>query len=183
MYHRFTDRARMVVVKFANHEAERFNHDFVGKEHLLLGLLKEGRGVGCNVLTQFGLSLRMVREDVEKSVTPGSEMVTIGKLPQTPRARNVFKHANDEARFLNHNYIGTEHLLLGLLREPEGTAAQVLVNFNLKIDEVRQSMLRVLGQGTEAELPRPKAVPRARRLGAGLRRIFQNWNSGSGVSG
>ena len=117
MFERFTDRARKVMA-LANQEAQRFNHEYIGTEHILLGLVKEGSGVGANVLKNLDVDLRKVRLEVEKLVKSGPDMVTMGKLPQTPRAKKVIEYAIEEARNLNHNYVGTEHLLLGLLRGP-----------------------------------------------------------------
>ena len=150
MFERFTDRARKVMA-LANQEAQRFNHEYIGTEHILLGLVKEGSGVGANVLKNLGVDLRKVRLEVEKLVKSGPDMVTMGKLPQTPRAKKVIEYAIEEARNLNHNYVGTEHLLLGLLREHEGVAAQVLMNLGLKLEEVREEVLNLLGAGTESE--------------------------------
>ncbi len=135
----------------ANQEAQRFNHEYIGTEHILLGLVKEGSGVGANVLKNLDVDLRKVRLEVEKLVKSGPDMVTMGKLPQTPRAKKVIEYAIEEARNLNHNYVGTEHLLLGLLREHEGVAAQVLMNLNLKLEEVREEVLNLLGAGVEPE--------------------------------
>src|SRR5882762_9956763 len=151
MYERFTDRARKVM-QLANQEAQRFNHEYIGTEHILLGLVKEGSGVAANVLKNLDIDLRKIRLEVEKIVQggQGSEMVTMGKLPQTPRAKKVIEYSIEEARNLNHNYVGTEHLLLGLLREQEGVAAQVLMNLNLKLDEVREEVLNLLGHGMDA---------------------------------
>ena len=150
MFERFTDRARKVMA-LANQEAQRFNHEYIGTEHVLLGLVKEGSGVGANVLKNIDVDLRKVRLEVEKLVKSGPDMVTMGRLPQTPRAKKVIEYAIEEARNLNHNYVGTEHLLLGLLREQDGVAAQVLMNLNLKLDEVREEVLNLLGAGAEAE--------------------------------
>ncbi len=150
MFERFTDRARKVMA-LANQEAQRFNHEYIGTEHILLGLVKEGSGVGANVLKNLDVDLRRVRLEVEKLVKPGPEMVTMGKLPQTPRAKKVIEYAIEEARNLNHNYVGTEHLLLGLLREHDGVAAQVLMNMSLKLEQVREEVLNLLGAGTETE--------------------------------
>ena len=150
MFERFTDRARKVMA-LANQEAQRFNHEYIGTEHILLGLVKEGSGVGANVLKNLGVDLRRVRLEVEKLVKSGPEVVTMGKLPQTPRAKRVIEYAIEEARNLNHNYVGTEHLLLGLLREQEGVAAQVLMNLGLKLEDVREEVLNLLGAGMEAE--------------------------------
>ncbi|MEM8874526.1 MAG: ATP-dependent Clp protease ATP-binding subunit [Planctomycetota bacterium] len=150
MFERFTDRARKVMA-LANQEAQRFNHEYIGTEHILPGLVKEGSGVGANVLKNLDVDLRKVRLEVEKLVKSGPEMVTMGKLPQTPRAKKVIEYAIEEARNLNHNYVGTEHLLLGLLREHDGVAAQVLMNLNLKLEEVREEVLNLLGAGVEGE--------------------------------
>ena len=152
MFERFTDRARKVMA-LANQEAQRFNHEYIGTEHILLGLVKEGSGVGANVLKNLEVDLRKVRLEVEKLVKRGPDMVTMGKLPQTPRAKKVIEYAIEEARSLNHNYVGTEHLLLGLLREQDGVAAQVLMNLGLKLEDVREEVLNLLGAGIEAEEP------------------------------
>jgi ATP-dependent Clp protease ATP-binding subunit ClpC len=150
MFERLTDRARKVMA-LANQEAQRFNHEYIGTEHILLGLVKEGSGVGANVLKNLDIDLRKVRLEVEKLVKSGPEMVTMGKLPQTPRAKKVLEYAIEEARNLNHNYVGTEHLLLGLLREQDGVAAQVLMNLGVKLEEVREEVLNLLGAGVEGE--------------------------------
>ena len=150
MFERFTDRARKVMA-LANQEAQRFNHEYIGTEHILLGLVKEGSGVGANVLKNLDVDLRKVRLEVEKLVKSGPDMVTMGKLPQTPRAKKVIEYAIEEARNLNHNYVGTEHLLLGLLREHDGVAAQVLMNLGLKLEEVREEVLNLLGAGSGSE--------------------------------
>ena len=148
MYERFTDRARKVM-QLANQEAQRFNHEYIGTEHVLLGLIKEGSGVAANVLKNLDIDLRKIRMEVEKLVQSGPDMVTMGKLPQTPRAKKVIEYSMEEARNLNHNYVGTEHILLGLLREQEGVAAQVLMNLGLKLEDVREEVLNLLGHGME----------------------------------
>src|SRR6478736_6141423 len=146
MYERFTDRARKVM-QLANQEAQRFNHEYIGTEHILLGLVKEGSGVAANVLKNLDIDLRKIRLEVEKIVQhgPGGEQVVMGRLPHTPRAKKVIDYSVEEARNLNHNYVGTEHLLLGLLREQEGVAAQVLMNLGLKLEDVREEVLNLLG--------------------------------------
>jgi ATP-dependent Clp protease ATP-binding subunit ClpC len=146
MYERFTDRARKVM-QLANQEAQRFNHEYIGTEHILLGLVKEGSGVAANVLKNLDIDLRKIRLEVEKIVQhgPGGEQVVMGRLPHTPRAKKVIEYSIEEARNLNHNYVGTEHLLLGLLREHEGVAAQVLMNLGLKLEDVREEVLNLLG--------------------------------------
>ena len=148
MFERFTDRARKVMA-LANQEAQRFNHEYIGTEHILLGLVKEGSGVGANVLKNLDVDIKKLRLEIEKLVKSGPDMVTMGKLPQTPRAKKVIEYAIEEARSLNHNYVGTEHILLGLLRETEGIAAQVLMNLGLKLEDVRQEVLNLLGAGVE----------------------------------
>ncbi len=148
MFERFTDRARKVMA-LANQEAQRFNHEYIGTEHILLGLVKEGSGVGATVLKNLDVDIKKLRLEVEKLVKSGPDMVTMGKLPQTPRAKKVIEYAIEEARSLNHNYVGTEHILLGLLRESEGIAAQVLMNLGLKLEDVRQEVLNLLGAGVD----------------------------------
>ena len=148
MFERFTDRARKVMA-LANQEAQRFNHEYIGTEHILLGLVKEGSGVGANVLKNLDVDIKKLRLEIEKLVKSGPDMVTMGKLPQTPKAKKVIEYAIEEARALNHNYVGTEHILLGLLRETEGIAAQVLMNLGLKLEDVRQEVLNLLGAGVD----------------------------------
>src|SRR6187401_1139322 len=150
MYERFTDRARKVM-QLANQEAQRFNHEYIGTEHILLGLVKEGSGVAANVLKNLEIDLRKIRLEVERIVQHGPDMVTMGKLPQTPRAKKVIEYSIEEARNLGHNYVGTEQLLLGLLREQEGVAAQVLMNLGLKLEDVREEVLNLLGHNMPNE--------------------------------
>ena len=166
MYERFTDRARKVM-QLANQEAQRFNHEYIGTEHVLLGLVKEGSGVAANVLKNLDVDLRKIRLEVEKLVQSGPEMVTMGKLPQTPRAKKVIEYSMEEARNLNHNYVGTEHILLGLLREQEGVAAQVLMNLGLKLEDVREEVLNLLGHGLEGEEESSERGGREERSGGG----------------
>ncbi len=180
MYERFTDRARKVM-QLANQEAQRFNHEYIGTEHILLGLVKEGSGVAANVLKNLEVDLRKIRLEVEKLVQSGPEMVTVGKLPQTPRAKKVIEYSMEEARNLNHSYVGTEHILLGLLREQEGVAAQVLMNLGLKLEDVREEVLNLLGHGLEGA----EVGERGGRSGDGessssLRQERQKQNAGLG---
>jgi ATP-dependent Clp protease ATP-binding subunit ClpC len=144
MFDRFTDRARKIL-GFARQEAERLNHDSIGTEHMLLGLIKEGSGVAANVLENMNLDLARLRIEVEKIVQAGGATVAMGQMPFTPRAKKVLEYSLEEARSLGHNYIGTEHLLLGLLREEEGIAAQVLMNCDIKLEDVRREILELLG--------------------------------------
>jgi ATP-dependent Clp protease ATP-binding subunit ClpC len=148
MYERFSDRARKVIMQLATQEAQRFNHEYVGTEHLLLGLVKEGSGGAANLLKNLDIDLRKIQREIEKVVVAGPDLVPLGKLPQTPRAKKVIEYSIEEARDLNHAYVGTEHLLLGLLREEAGVAAQVLINLGLKLEDVREEMLNLLGQRT-----------------------------------
>lgn len=155
MYERFTDRARKVM-QLAQQECDRFNHEYVGTEHILLGLLKEGSGVAANVLKNLGMNLNKIRSEIEKIVQPAPEearsgLTTLAKKPITPRGKQVLEYAIEEARTLNHNYVGTEHLLLGLLRVEEGVACQVFLNLGMKIGEVREEVLNLLGRGEESE--------------------------------
>src|SRR5438093_1330303 len=119
MYEQFTDRARKVM-QYADVEAHRLRHEYIGTEHILLGLIAEGTGVAANVLRNLDIEPRKVRREVEKIVMGGPDMPSMGQRPQTPRAKKVFEYAIEEARALKQNYLGTEHLLLGLLREQEG---------------------------------------------------------------
>lgn len=188
MYERFTDRARKVM-QLANQEAQRFNHEYIGTEHILLGLVKEGSGVAANVLKNLEIDLRKIRLSVEEIVQSGPEMVTMGKLSQTPRARKVIEYSIEEARNLNHDYVGTEHLLLRLLREEEGIASQVLRNLGLRFDRLRKEVLAVLGQYVRLtrgqgplSLGEETAVQRiARRTGELARRVLSLWRSRSGA--
>jgi ATP-dependent Clp protease ATP-binding subunit ClpC len=148
MFNRFTERARKVII-LAKEEAKRFNHDYIGTEHILLGLVREGEGVAATVLEKMGVSLENIRIEIEKLVQPGPATQIIGDLPFTPRAKKALELAAEEARSLGHNYIGTEHLLLGLIREEEGVASQVLLNLNLDLSTVRNKVMEVLG----SELP------------------------------
>ncbi len=150
MFDRFTDRAKKVM-NLARQEAQRFNHEYLGTEHILLGLVQEGSGVAANVLKNMGIDLNKIRTEVEKIVKTGPSMVTMGQLPFTPRAKKVLELSMEEAGNLGHNYIGTEHLLLGLIKENEGIAAQVLINLGVKLEDVREEVLDFLGADTGEE--------------------------------
>ena len=148
MFDRFTDRAKKVM-NLARQEAQRFNHEYLGTEHILLGLVQEGSGVAANVLKNMSIDLAKIRAEVEKIVKTGPSMVTMGQLPFTPRAKKVLELSMEEASNLGHNYIGTEHLLLGLIKENEGIAAQVLMNLGVKLEDVRDEVLEVLGADSQ----------------------------------
>jgi ATP-dependent Clp protease ATP-binding subunit ClpC len=154
----FTPRAQQVLA-LARKEADRFNHNFVGTEHLLLGLIKLGQGVAVNVLQKMGLDLETVRMEVEKQVGTGPDQKMIGNIPYTPRVKKVLALAAKEAKALNHTYVGTEHILLGLLREGDGVAARVLKNLDVDIEQTRQEILKELDPNFNAQ--EETAVPEA----------------------
>ncbi len=156
-YARWTDRARKVM-QLANQEAQRFNHEYIGTEHILLGLIKEGSGVAAEVFRNLGVQIRKIREEVKKQVQSRPDALTMGKLPQTPRASRVIEYSMEEARHLNHNYIGTEHVLLGLLREPDSVAARVLISLGLRLEDVRKEVLGLLGYGTVSPQNRERSA-------------------------
>jgi ATP-dependent Clp protease ATP-binding subunit ClpC len=142
MFQRFTDRARRVVV-MAQEEARMLDHTYIGTEHILLGLVREGEGSAAKALESLGISLDTVRQQVEEIIGRG-EQAPSGHIPFTPRAKNVLQLSLSEARQLGHDYIGTEHILLGLIREGEGVAAQVLVRLGAELDRVRQQVIQLI---------------------------------------
>ena len=157
MFERFTDRARRAMT-FANLEAQRLGHDHVGTEHLLLGLVKEGTGVAAVLLQEFKIDLGAVRQTVERLGHGPNKSAQQPRLNPTDRYRRVISNAIEESATLSSNYVGTEHLLLGLLREPEGTAARVLATLNLKLEDVRAAVLNLLG---DAPLAKPTLLAQA----------------------
>jgi len=160
MSNRFTDRVQRVII-IAQEEAKRLNHDYVGTEHILLGLIALGEGVASQVLQGLGVDLRKVRAEIEKIVGQGDNMMLLGEIPFTPRAKKVLEYAVEEAQQMGHSYIGTEHILMGLIREEEGVAARVLANLGLKLDTVREEVLTILGdldqKDSQKESPSPKS--------------------------
>src|SRR5574340_1090721 len=142
MFERFTDRARRVVV-LAQEEARMLNHNYIGTEHILLGLIHEGEGVAAKSLESLGISLEAVRSQVEEIIGQGQQAPS-GHIPFTPRAKKVLELSLREALQLGHNYIGTEHILLGLIREGEGVAAQVLVRLGADLEKVRSAVIQLL---------------------------------------
>src|SRR5215469_15524120 len=148
-FHGFTERARKVL-HLAQEEAQRLQHNYIGTEHLLLGLIREGEGVAATVLRNLGVDLDKARSSIESILGRGSRVVT-GELGLTPRAKKVIELAVDEARRLNHHYIGTEHLLLGLVREGEGIAAGVLESLGVSLEKVRTQTIQVLGKLERSE--------------------------------
>ncbi len=166
MFERFTDRARRVVV-LAQEEARMLNHNYIGTEHILLGLIHEGEGVAAKALESLGISLEAVRQQVEEIIGQGQQAPS-GHITFTPRAKKVLELSLREALQLGHNYIGTEHILLGLIREGEGVAAQVLVRLGADLNRVRQQVIQLLhgyqGKEPETARARPWAGSRERLL-------------------
>lgn len=147
MYERFTDRTKKVM-QLANQEAQRLNHEYIGTEHVLLAFVRLGEGTGISVLRDLGVKTWEIRSEIGKIITSGSDIVTLAKLPQTQRAKKVIEYAIEESQNLRHNYVGTEHLLLGLLRENEGVAAQVLMKLGVQLENARKKILELLGGAT-----------------------------------
>src|SRR5205823_6188917 len=141
MHDKFTERVRKVIY-LAREEAARLQHDYIGTEHLLLGVIREGEGIAATVLNNLGVDLDHSRQAVENMVSSSGGTMTIGEIPFTPRAKRVLELAVDEARSLGHNYVGTEHLLLGLIREGEGVAAKVLLELGVDRKRVREETLK-----------------------------------------
>src|SRR5687767_8102885 len=154
----FTPRAQQVLA-LARKEADRFNHNFVRTEHLLLGLIELGQGVAVNVLQKIGLDLETVGMEVEKLVGTGPDQKMVGNIPYTPRVKKVLSLAAKEAKALNHTYVGTEHILLGLLREGDGVAARVLKNLDVDIEQARQEILKELDPNFTSQEEQPAEQP------------------------
>ena len=142
MFERFTDRSRRVVV-LAQEEARTLNHEYIGTEHILLGLIREGAGTGAKALESLGISLDTVRREVQEIIGQGQHAPS-GHIPFTPQAKKVLELTLSESKALGHNYIGTEHILLGLIREGDGVAAQVLVKLGADLSRVRQQVVQLL---------------------------------------
>jgi ATP-dependent Clp protease ATP-binding subunit ClpC len=155
MQDRFTDRVRKVIY-FARDEANRLQHDYIGTEHLLLGIVREGEGIAAKVLSKLDLDFEQIQQAVENMVKSSGGTLTIGEIPFTPRAKRVLELAIEEARLLGHNYVGTEHLLLGLIREGEGVAAQVLAELGVDRKRVREEVLKLLGPSTTVKARKAK---------------------------
>ena len=162
MFERFTDRARRVVV-LAQEEARMLNHNYIGTEHILLGLIHEGEGVAAKALESLGISLDAVRQQVEEIIGQGQQAPS-GHIPFTPRAKKVLELALREALSLGHNYIGTEHILLGLIHEGEGVAAKALESLGISLDAVRQQVEEIIGQGQQAPSGHIPFTPRAKKV-------------------
>ena len=185
MHYNFTDRIKKVL-DFAREEAIRLQHEYVGTEHILLGLLREGEGVAAAVLTNIVLGerrepsrrdvrdcLEMIREKVEDAVRPGNVGIAVGELPYTSRAKKVLEFAMAESREFNHSYVGTEHVLLGLLREEKGIAAEVLNQVGVSLEQARRQTLKLLGDSTEQRpLSKPSSSGSRRRGPSTSVRVF-----------
>jgi ATP-dependent Clp protease ATP-binding subunit ClpA len=165
MYERFTDTARKAM-QFANKVAQRYHHEYIGTEHILLGIVEEGTGVAITVMKALKVDPQTIHREVEKIFQNGPDEVTMGKLPTTPRAKKVIEYAMYEARDLQHNYVGTEHMLLGLLREREGVAALVLMNLGLRRDDVLGEIVKLNVREPGAPDPRALEAPTASQVGA-----------------
>src|ERR1700729_2293997 len=167
VFERFTDRARRVLV-LAQEEARLLNHSFIGTEHILLGLIHEGEGLAAKALESLGISLEAVREKVEETIGPAGSAPT-GSPPFTPRAKKVLELSLREALQLGHNYIGTEHMLLGLVREGEGAGAQVLVGLGADLEQVRRQVIKLLAghEATGQEKAAPGTTSKAQVVPAG----------------
>jgi len=177
MFNRFTERARKVIV-LAKEEAKRFNHDYIGTEHLLLGLVREGEGVAAAVVQKLGLDLESIRIEVEKLVKPGPQTQVMGDIPFTPRSKKVLELSAEEARALGHNYIGTEHLLLGLIREGEGVAFRVFLNMGVDLEKARAEIMELLGSGipgfgAQEEETKKGKTPAINAYGRNLNKLAQ----------
>jgi ATP-dependent Clp protease ATP-binding subunit ClpC len=174
LHERFTKRAQKVW-QLAKQEAKRFNCENIGTEHILLGLVNEGTGVAALALKNLGTDLRKIRLETEKILRLIPHYVTFSNVPQIPRVNKVIEYSMDEARHLNHNYVGTEHILLGLIREQNCVATQVLMNLGLQLEDVRKEIIHLLGGSMEiskSNVPRvltPQRANLARRFGRWLR--------------
>jgi Clp amino terminal domain, pathogenicity island component len=163
--HNFTPHSQQALA-LARREADRFHHNFVGTEHLLLGLIRLNQGIAVAVLKKMGLDLETLRMEVEKQVGTGPDEKMVGNIPYTPRVKKVLALAAKEARFLNHTYVGTEHILLGILREADGVAARVLRNLHVNVEETRQAVLRELDpnfQVSSVEYVVPEKEPKKKQ--------------------
>jgi ATP-dependent Clp protease ATP-binding subunit ClpC len=170
MNDRFTERVRKVLF-LARDEAGRMQHDYIGTEHLLLGIIREGEGIAAQALQRLGIDFDQIQQAVEDMVTTQSGTLTIGEIPFTPRAKRVLELSIDEARLHNHNYVGTEHLLLALIREGEGVAARVLTDLGADHEKVKKEVMKLLGGqkgGAEPVAKKKKETPVLDQFGRNL---------------
>jgi ATP-dependent Clp protease ATP-binding subunit ClpC len=165
VFERFTERAKQVVV-LAQDEARALRHNYIGTEHILLGLLREEEGLAARVLESLDITVEEVRAQVARIIGPGDEPIVSGQIPFTPRAKKVLELSLREALSLKHNYIGTEHILLGLVRENEGVAARILLDFDADAEKIRNEIMRVLsGPGGPGLVHTETVQHRAGRIG------------------
>ena len=157
MFKRFTERARRIVI-LSREEAERYSHEYLGTEHLLLGVLKDGGGIAISVLNKMGVDIKTLKEKVEKSLPQSSSSLNIGDIPFTSRAKKVLEVSVEEARSLGHNYIGTEHILLGLIKEKDGQASKIFNSFGIYYPETRENILNVLKESVST-IPEENRTP------------------------
>ena len=169
MFDRFTDRARKVM-GLARLESQRFDHDYVGTEHVLLGILEEGSGVAADVMKNLDLDFERLRADLERRLVPGKDPVTTGQLPFTAQGKRALELALEEANDLGHNYIGTEHLLLGLARQQKGIAAEVLRHARVVLHDVREEVVELLGSEVPDEEIGPGELEQLQIENAALRK-------------
>ncbi|MFH1784497.1 MAG: ATP-dependent Clp protease ATP-binding subunit [bacterium] len=163
MFNRFTERAQKVIL-LAQEEAKRLNHDYLGTEHLLLGLVALGEGVAAVALNNLGIDLRKLRQEVEKTIGIGENILLLGEIPFTPRAKKVLELSVEEAQSMGHNYVGTEHILLGLIREGEGVAARVLASLGVNLERIKAEIINLLGDAGAAP-SQSEDQPKARQKG------------------
>lgn len=175
MYERFTDRARKVM-QLANQEAQKLNHEYIGTEHILLGLIRDGGGVANNVLRNLDVNPQKVRCDVEGLLNPGPKMVTMGKIPFTTRVTKVIEYTLEEARNLNLNYVGTEHILLGLMREPEGIAGKVLHNHGLTLEKIHQEAAEIVRAGMNDGGVEGQSQEMLKSISDNMKQMSSSWN-------
>jgi len=174
MFNRFTERARRVIL-LSREEAKRLGHDYLGTEHILLGLIREGEGVGAVALQNLGIDLSQVRTEVEKAVGRGGGILFLGQIPFTPRAKKVLELAVAEAKEMGHNYVGTEHILLGLIREGEGVAAQILTNLEADLHKVREEVHNLLDEKVSPQkVVEHTNTPTLDRFGRDLTQLAKN---------
>jgi len=171
MFKRFTERARRVII-LAREEAERHHHEYLGTEHILLGMLKDGGGIAITVLQKAGLSIDQIRMEVERHLPRNANALIVGEIPFTPKAKKVLEYGVEEARLMGHNYIGTEHLLLGLLKEKEGIAAKVLNALGIRLVETREKILNLLQEPTTKTKEKSK-TPALDEFGRDLTELAQ----------
>ena len=181
MFKRFTERARRVII-FAREEAERYHHEYLGTEHILLGMLKDGGGIAITVLQKAGLSVEQIRMEVERHLPRNANTLIVGEIPFTPKAKKVLEYGVEEARLMGHNYIGTEHLLLGLLKEKEGIAFKVLNTFGVRLVETREKILNLLQEPATKTKEKSK-TPALDEFGRDLTELAQTANSTRSLAG